>query len=238
MKRRIGIGDIHGAILPLRQVIEKVKPTLDDEFYFLGDYVDGWNFTEETIDYLINFQRQWNSIFLLGNHDEWAKSFLHNGYAKRNWLNNGGNGTRNTLLDIISTDLEKVQEYRDFFNSLEPYWITEDNIGLVHGGYLSKKGLGHDLVQDYTWDRTLFERYALPSKKGPKPKKLQAHKEVFIGHTTTMVWKTDQPMNSHNLWNLDTGAGNSGRLTAMDLDTKEIWQSGLLTEFYDNTERT
>ena len=37
------IGDIHGALKALIQVLEKVQPTTNDTFVFLGDYVDGWS---------------------------------------------------------------------------------------------------------------------------------------------------------------------------------------------------
>jgi len=40
------------------------------------------------------------------------------------------------------------------------------------------------------------------------------------------------PGQSRGVWNLDTGAGMSGKLTVMDIDTKEYWQSDLVTELY------
>lgn len=52
-------------------------------------------------------------------------------------------------------------------------------------------------------------------------------KEIYIGHTPTTNWQTDRPMNAFNLYNMDTDAGNGGRLTIMDVDTKEYWQSDL-----------
>jgi serine/threonine protein phosphatase 1 len=57
---------------------------------------------------------------------------------------------------------------------------------------------------------------------------------VFIGHTSTTHEKTDQPMHKANVWNLDTGAGGGGRLTIMDVETKEFWQSDPVGELYEN----
>jgi serine/threonine protein phosphatase 1 len=37
------------------------------------------------------------------------------------------------------------------------------------------------------------------------------------------------------VWNIDTGAGWSGKLTIMNVDTKEYWQSDLISELYKNT---
>lgn len=41
-------------------------------------------------------------------------------------------------------------------------------------------------------------------------------------------------MNRCNVWNLDTGSGFSGKLTIMDIDTKEFWQSDFVRELYPN----
>ncbi|MBM3246586.1 MAG: hypothetical protein FJZ13_04585, partial [Candidatus Omnitrophica bacterium] len=41
------------------------------------------------------------------------------------------------------------------------------------------------------------------------------------------VYNTLQPIHVCNVWNIDTGAGWSGKLTIMDVDTKEYWQSDL-----------
>jgi serine/threonine protein phosphatase 1 len=58
-------------------------------------------------------------------------------------------------------------------------------------------------------------------------------REIFIGHTSTTYWDTDKPMNAGNIWNVDTGAGNRGRLTIMEVSTKTYWQSDLVEDLYD-----
>ena len=45
--------------------------------------------------------------------------------------------------------------------------------------------------------------------------------------------KIDQPMHAANVWNLDTGAGHDGKLTIMDVDTKQFWQSDAVTALYE-----
>ena len=39
-------------------------------------------------------------------------------------------------------------------------------------------------------------------------------------------------MNRCNVWNLDTGGGWLGKLTIMDIDTKQFWQSDFVYELY------
>ena len=41
-------------------------------------------------------------------------------------------------------------------------------------------------------------------------------------------------MHAANIWNLDTGAGWDGKLTMMDVNTGEYWQSDRITELYPN----
>ena len=37
------IGDIHGGLRALTQVLDRAQVTLNDQLIFLGDYVDGWS---------------------------------------------------------------------------------------------------------------------------------------------------------------------------------------------------
>jgi serine/threonine protein phosphatase 1 len=39
-------------------------------------------------------------------------------------------------------------------------------------------------------------------------------------------------MNKCNVWDMDTGAAFSGRITVMDIDTKRYWQSDLVEDLY------
>ncbi|MET0243730.1 MAG: metallophosphoesterase, partial [Flavitalea sp.] len=53
MARKIVVGDIHGALRGLEQLISRIKPVYDDEFVFLGDYVDGWPDSAQVVEYLL-----------------------------------------------------------------------------------------------------------------------------------------------------------------------------------------
>ena len=43
MSRTIGIGDIHGGLQGLKQLLDILKLQKDDQLIFLGDYVEGWS---------------------------------------------------------------------------------------------------------------------------------------------------------------------------------------------------
>ena len=51
--RTLVIGDIHGGLRALHQVLERAAATPKDRLVFLGDYVDGWSQSPQVLDFLI-----------------------------------------------------------------------------------------------------------------------------------------------------------------------------------------
>jgi len=224
--RTLVVGDIHGGLRSLVQVLERASfDNSTDKLIFLGDYVDGWSESAQLIDYLINMQEEAESrhVFILGNHDVWCREWLNFGYANPNWLVQGGQATYNSY---IKTGLFVIEGHRRFFRTLIPYYIDDNNRAFVHGGFSSDKGLGYDSENIYTWDRSIWMRFSFLGDN-----KLTAHKEIYIGHTAEH--NTDgTPMTRCNVYNLDTGGGWSGKLSIMDIDSKEVWQSDLVMNLY------
>ena len=72
MKRTFVIADIHGCNKTLRALIEnKLVPSKEDQFIFLGDYIDRGPDTKGVISYLISIKESFrNSVFLRGNHEQ------------------------------------------------------------------------------------------------------------------------------------------------------------------------
>lgn len=248
--RTLVIGDIHSNYKALKQVIERSNYNYNEDLLiFLGDYVDGYSQAKETLDFLVEIEN--NStikpIFLLGNHDVWCLNYLKFGKATQIWLANGGESTVKSL-DLKTLTVEDRDKYISFFNKLHYYYINDDNKAFVHAGYYNS--LGSDEKNFYLWDRSLWD-IALEVddewKKGERYELLNQYNEIFIGHTTTMNWfgkphypeykynlsgRIVKPMNRCNVWNLDTGAGYRGRLTIMDIDSKEYWQSDMAIMLY------
>ena len=94
----------------------------------------------------------------------------------------------------------------------------------VHGGFDPDKPLEKQGLEMLTWDRSLIEDAHRKEMRSEKHR-YTAFKEIFLGHTTTEMFGSDKPLKFCNIWALDTGAGWSGRLTLMDIDTKNYWQS-------------
>lgn len=233
------IGDIHGAYKALCQVLDRAPIKPGDTIIQLGDVSDGWNEVKDCVDYLLQLREEYNMIFIKGNHDEWTLDWMNSGLPADYHRTQGGQATFDSYAEGIP------QEHITFFRNQEPYYKDkEDNI-FVHGGFNRHYTLDDHMsgVQEYPdilwWDRDLWMQ-ALSYKEMKNILGEEAHplkikepcKEIFIGHTTTMNWKTDKPMHAANIWNLDTGAGFKGRLTIMDIESKEYWQSDPVQELY------
>ena len=63
MSRTLVIGDIHGGLLALQQVLERAGILKEDHLVFLGDYVDGWSDSARTVSYLIALSRKQKNYF-------------------------------------------------------------------------------------------------------------------------------------------------------------------------------
>ena len=236
-KRTLVIGDIHGGLKALVQVLERVGVTTDDTLIFLGDYVDGWSESAQVIQYLIELSDKQECIFIKGNHDIWCEDNLRTGEAGKTWLFHGGALTYENYL-LLNDDVRR--DHLNFFERMKLYHVDENNRLFIHAGFTSMKGPEQEFYQsNYNWDRTLWEMALVMDKKVQKhsnlyPKRLKLYNEIYIGHTPTLNYDIETPMQAINVWNIDTGAAFTGKLTILDIDTKEFWQSDPLPKLYPN----
>lgn len=192
MSKIIAIGDIHGEIAKLQNLFDKLSINKNDTLVFLGDYIDRGENSKGVIDYLINLSKDYNTVFLKGNHETlFLESYQHifgsSAWSMeagkkvprifQSWMNNGGKAS------LQSYDDAAVQEGYDnramhvmyethcrFFNSLKLTYETDKYI-FVHG-YLSHE----QDVEDQEDFLCLWSRYGdiWPHKSG---------KIVVCGHT-------------------------------------------------------
>ncbi|GAB2841057.1 metallophosphoesterase family protein [Ferruginibacter profundus] len=235
MKRTLVIGDIHGGLKALRQVFEKARVTRDDKIIFLGDYVDGWSESAGVMDYIIALSNTNECIFIKGNHDVWTEEWLRTGEADRTWLFHGGQETVNSYT-TATTEQKKL--HLNFLEQMPFYYIDEQNRLFIHAGFTSMHGPQKEFHNsNFSWDRTLWETALVMDKRIKKdsvlfPKRLKLFSEIYIGHTPTLYYNEDTPMQGCNVWNLDTGAAFTGKLSIMDIDTKQFWQSEMVNKLY------
>jgi serine/threonine protein phosphatase 1 len=235
--RTLVIGDIHGGLHALHQIMERAKVTPKDTLLFLGDYVDGWSQSPQVIDYLIELKTTHNCIFMRGNHDELLIEWLDRSKDNLLWYKHGG---ESTVLAYESVSAKTKEKHIEFLKSLSNYHLDTENRLFIHAGFTNMNGVDFEYFPKlFYWDRTLWE-LALGLDKNIKidnltyPKRLTLYKEIYIGHTPVSKINKTKPVQMANVWNMDTGAAFKGPLTIMDVDTKEFWQSEPLPSLYPN----
>ncbi len=235
--RKIVVGDIHGALKALEQLVDLLNLSEGDQLIFMGDYVDGWSQSAQVIDFLINFEKLHSSIFLRGNHDDWCESWLKKAKADKEWLMHGGKATISSYADYTQA---QRSIHLAFFENLQNYFVDDSNRLFIHAGFSSMHGPAKEYYESNCyWDRTLWEMALtfdnrIDTESTIYPKRLSLFHEIYIGHTPTLNYGLTVPMNAANVWNIDTGAAFTGRLTAMDIDTKECWQTDVVQNLYPN----
>ncbi|MEW7279646.1 metallophosphoesterase family protein [Aquimarina sp. 2201CG1-2-11] len=237
MGRKLVVGDIHGGLKALEQVLEKVKITRDDTLIFLGDYVDGWSDSAQVISLLIELKTSYNCIFIRGNHDDLCYTWLTQEAFYPEWVKHGGQATMNSYEKIADNH---IKEHLLFYENLFDYHIDSDNRLFVHAGFTSLHGPHKEYFNKLCyWDRTLWETaLALDPKleetDDKYPKRLLLFDEIYIGHTPVTRINKTIPVHATGVWNIDTGAAFKGPLTIMDVETKEWWQSDPVYKLYPN----
>ena len=237
MSKTFVIGDIHGGLKALKQILIRAEVSTKDRLIFLGDYVDGWSETPELLDFLIDLEQTHNCIFIQGNHEEMVLRWLQHTEDDESWRFHGGQITVESYQNI-NTEIKK--RHIEFLSKLRHYYIDEQNRLYVHAGFTSQKGVAFEYFKGmFWWDRTLWETAMSLDSNLLKtdmhyPKRLLMYKEIFIGHTPTIRFGKTTPLQYANVWNVDTGAAFTGSLTIMNVDTKTFWQSDPLPSLYPN----
>ena len=229
--------DIHGNVKALKQCLERSKFDYDnDVLIVLGDTSDGYPDTKSCFDELLKIK---NLAYVQGNHDLWAYQWMVRGKEfKQNdnqsycaWYYQGGKET----IKSYDKDNTKVPASHRKLLRESPFYVVDNCRLFVHGGYDTNKPITETLPEYLVWDRSIIDKAreirATNEIYGPGYK-LEPYKEVYVGHTDiSNISKV--PIQIENLWCMDTGSGWKGRLTFMNIDTKEIWQSDICKDLYE-----
>ena len=216
------IGDIHGAHKALVQCLKRSKFDYKNDFLFvLGDVVDGWSETPQCIEELLKIK---NLQYTMGNHDNWARDWFNTGARPIIWTQQGGQAT----IDAYIKHGDLISRHKKFFDIVgdTKFLRDEKNRVFVHGGFKIGVPIEKQTLQYLTWDRALWdERHSYD--------KIKECKEVYVGHTSIYRY-SHSPLWHGNVCFMDTGGGWEGKLSIMDVDTKEFWQSDVVAQLYPN----
>ncbi|MFC1512733.1 metallophosphoesterase, partial [bacterium] len=206
------IGDIHGAYLALVQCFKRSGFNKEnDRLIVIGDVCDGYPHVKECIDELLKIK---HCDLVIGNHDQWVLDWAMRGHKPTIWTSQGGIKTIESY-----NGGPMIKEHIEFLQKGH-LWIESNNQLFVHGGFDPDIALSKHSAQTLMWDRKLLDT-AWEKHRTNREYKFSNYKDIFIGHTATEVYKTLKPIHVCNVWDIDTGAGWSGKLTIMDVDNKE-----------------
>jgi serine/threonine protein phosphatase 1 len=220
------IGDIHGCYDPLRALLDRIARDANARaagrtpvLIFLGDYVDRGPDSARVIDALCWLKRHapYEVHFLKGNHDAVMAGFIADPAGHRDWLRFGGVETLQSYgvtpppLDADRAQLTAARDdllerlpvaHLRFLEQLDPMAMIGD-YAFVHAGIRPKTPLAEQAEGDLLWIREDF----LDSP--------DRHEKIVVhGHT----WASAEPEMLPNRIGVDTGAYETGVLTAVRLE--------------------
>ncbi len=226
MGRRIAIGDIHGCIKTLQQLLEKkVQARKADQLYFVGDYIDRGPDSKGVLDYLIGMKEKgYEMVFIRGNHEEMLIESFSSEIHFQPWIYNGGGATLDSFglsheefLELPG-DKKLPEKYVEFL-SHTTYYVELDKVFIVHAGFnFHDENPYHDL-DAMIWSRNFdYDRY---KAKG---------KPVIHGHTPVSLDSIRLTLfnRERRLVNIDAGCvyteyPEMGNLVALDIDTWQLF---------------
>jgi serine/threonine protein phosphatase 1 len=207
--RSIAIGDIHGCDVALRALLDAIAVQPADKLILLGDYVDRGSESEQVIDRLLELGTRCRMIPLLGNHEEMMLAARHSPYRREFWLHFGGDktlasyGPKATLAHVPAG-------HWSFIERCHLIHVTERHF-FTHASYDPQQPLNAQPTQLLLWQSL---RDAVPAAHA-------SGKIAVVGHTPQ---GSGDVLDMNYLKCIDTGCVYGGYLTALDVDSGEMWQ--------------
>jgi serine/threonine protein phosphatase 1 len=214
--RTIAIGDIHGCSAALAAVLDAIRPGPTDTLVPLGDCIDRGPDSRGVLDLLVDLAGRCRLVPLLGNHEEMLFAAAQDRDALRTWLACGGvatlrsygwasGGPRRSMADWIA------RRHWEFLAGCRAYHETAKHL-FVHAGYLPGLPLDRQPGEALRW-RVTDAATAAPHCSG---------KVAVVGHTEQ---RGGEVLDLGFLVCIDTNCHRVGWLTALDVETGQVWQA-------------
>ncbi len=219
------VGDIHGHFELFEQILAQIGfDDQHDRIISVGDSIDRGPESDRAMEY---YEKPW-FYSVLGNHEAMLIGAMKHVYGLYElWMHNGGEWS-----DMVSE--AELREMARFFDTL-PYAIdvetAQGHVGVVHADFpshlswstflqaLEANKLSERDMKILLWSRETFKKLRMAQEY---PGAIQEHRiadvhRIYVGHSIV-----NNPASFGNIMFIDTGAYNSGRLTAVDISNEEI----------------
>lgn len=219
----IAIGDIHGEIDKLNNLLGKINPDFSHTLVFLGDYIDRGKNSVAVVERLLTLKDRTNCIFLKGNHEQMFLKALKNLSEEdiANCMVNGGAETLIQYMLMKRNNFDKFKEHINFFKNLKNYYMT-DNFIFVHAGLNPNKQILEQTEDDFLWIREEFLE-----------NKVNVNQKIIFGHTIF-----NEPLVKDNKIGINTGCGiyKTAPLTAYFCNENKFLKSNFNKSCFDTLE--
>jgi hypothetical protein len=233
MERVIFIGDVHGCLAELVELLDRLNPAPEDSLIFLGDLIDRGPDPVGVVRFVRNLRQTLNmntpGTTLLGNHEEKALRWHRH-------------ENRRAADPKYKNPMKRVPEARlaewrglnaddlEFLGSCPPYLDPLPDWYAVHGGFVPGKQPGLQKVGEMIrcrWVDTEGHHVGMMEGSLDMPPGARPWMEAFdgpfnvvCGHAVHSLVdpRIDQTTSGFEVWSIDTGCVFGGRLTALVLD--------------------
>ena len=252
MKNFWFIGDIHGEIRLLDQLLENVLRFNPEQIVFVGDFIDRGPYSKEVVDRILGLDVQ--VACLMGNHEMMMLNALEDmGYGQSPielWYYNGGEATLQSFgsSSFFSFQSDLEPSYLEFFRNLKMSHIVRVGHKLkvlgTHAGISPAIPLKDQIAMDKYHD---LNRYMLEKHINPgdsflwvrdaffnSPSSLSEGYLVVHGHTPILKLKRFISSNGYrNFLFVENDIciridGETGKIISIDIDSGSVI-SGRLT---------
>jgi len=234
--RNIIIGDVHGCIDELKDLINKLELSSTDHLFFIGDLIDKGPDSVGVVKYVYELSILYSTVLILGNHEEKFLRFLYNKANNKKALAEMKTTPDFEILarTLLDDEIEFLKQSYYTFN------IKEQNIVLLHGGitgncildfsnnykyntHLPKQFKGLDLI---TKTRHLDNSGKFVSL-GQENEQTQFWAETYDGKYGKVIFGHNPfmqvtPKYFKNAIGIDTGCVFGGYLTALIIKEHKI----------------
>lgn len=200
--RTYAIGDLHGEVTLLRKLLEALPFREEDTLVFLGDYLDRGEDSIATILTLRDLQRVHPAcIFLRGNHeDAWLACWDGASFTRKPGIEGANRVWQQCAGNIPFAVGDWLEETLFEYEDEHAYY--------VHAGLLPGKPAWRTSNLQKMW-----------GVRGFLESTYDWGKPVVFGH-----WNLPEPLLQTNKICIDTGAFQRGKLTALQLPDRQIFQ--------------
>jgi Icc-related predicted phosphoesterase len=143
--RNIIIGDVHGCLEELKELINKIELSRTDNLFFIGDLIDKGPDSVGVVKYVFELSKLYSTLLILGNHEEKFLRYLynkeHNPKALREMKITPD--FENLAINLNSEEIEFLKQ------SYYTYTIKELNLLLLHGGITGNCSINFNINHQY-----------------------------------------------------------------------------------------